>query len=334
MDKVTIKEIAKITGLSVGTVSNVINHVKVRKKNEDRVQEVINKYNYIPNKIAKSLSNKRTNNIGFIIPDIKNPYFPEIVRGAQDLLIKSQYYVFLCNTDNDADKENGYLNDLLSMWVDGIILDPCSSSRDLEILNKIKIPVVLIDREIEGFEKNIVLVDNENGAYKMTKYLISRGHKRILNINGFKNLSTARDRNKGWERAMREHNLEVREEMVHFGSTSVQQGYKIMSSLLGEVKKYDAIFASNDVTAVGVMECLKDNGFLVPNDISIVGFDDIDYVKYIKPSLTTYKNFVYDMGEIAASLLLEIIDSEEDKPVKKIVVEGEIIVRESVRDRI
>jgi LacI family transcriptional regulator len=107
-----------------------------------------------------------------------------------------------------------------------------------------------------------------------------------------------------------------------------------MSSLLGEVKKYDAIFASNDVTAVGVIECLKDNGILVPDDISIVGFDDIDYVKYIKPSLTTYKNFVYDMGEIAASLLLEIIDSEEDKPMKKIVVEGEIIVRESVRDKI
>jgi LacI family transcriptional regulator len=334
MDTITIKEIAKITGLSVGTVSNVINNVKVRKKNKDRVQEVINEYNYVPNKIAKSLSNKRTRNIGFIIPDIKNPYFPEIVRGAQDLLIKSQYYVFLCNTDNDADKENGYLNDLLSMWVDGIILDPCSSSRDLEILNKIKIPVVLIDREIEGFEKNIVVVDNENGAYKMTKYLIEKGHKKILNINASKSLSTARERNKGWERAMREHNLEISEGMVCWGSSSVQQGYKTMEGMLGEVKKYDAIFASNDVSAVGIIECLKDNGFLIPNDISIVGFDDIDFVKYIKPSLTTYKNFVYDMGEIAANLLLEIIDSEENKPIKRIVVDGEIILRESVRDRV
>jgi LacI family transcriptional regulator len=334
MDKVTIREIAKITGLSVGTVSNVINNAKVRKKNKDRVLEVINKYNYIPNRIAKSLSNKRTRNIGFIIPDIKNPYFPEIVRGAQDLLIKNQYYVFLCNTDNDIDKENGYLNDLLSMWVDGIILDPCSSSRDLAILNKIKIPVVLIDREIEGFEKNIIVVDNENGAYKMTKYLIEKGHCRILNINASKNLSTARERNKGWERAMMEHNLEVREEMVYWGSSSVEQGYKTMVSLLDEIKKYDAIFVSNDVSAVGVMECLKDNGFLVPNDISIVGFDDINFVKYINPPLTTYKNFVYNMGEIAANLLLEIIDSKEDRPVKKIIVEGEIIMRESARDRI
>jgi LacI family transcriptional regulator len=337
MDKITIKEIAKITGLSTGTVSNVINNPKiVRENNRKKVLEAVNKFNYIPNKIAKSLSKKRTKNIGFIIPDIKNPYFPEIVRGAQDLLMKNQYYIFLCNTDNDSDKENSYIEDLLSMWVDGIILDSCSSYRNIEILNNIKKPIVLIDREIEGFNRDIVVVDNEVGAYKMTKYLIENGHKKILNINGPKDLSTARERYKGWERAMVEYGLEIRDDQVFWGGNSVEKGYEIMTGLLKNIDicNFDAIFASNDVTAVGVIECLKEKGFNVPSDISIAGFDDINFVKYIKPALTTYRNHVYKMGEVAASLLLEIINTTRFETTKKITINGEIIVRESVRKKI
>ena len=178
-----------------------------------------------------------------------------------------------------------------------------------------------------------MVVDNEVGAYKMTKYLIEKGHKRILNINGPKYLSTAILRYEGYKRAMFDYCLEVKDDMVFWGGNSIEKGYKIMNGLLNIIHEFDAIFASNDVTACGVIECLKDNGLKVPLDVSITGFDDINFMKYINPPLTTYKNYIYKMGEVAAGLLLDVFNSNNKKSLTKTVVEGEIVIRKSVREK-
>ncbi len=334
MERMTIKKIANITGLSVGTVSNVINKsLYVKEKNRNKVLKVIEKYNYKPNKIASSLVKRKTKNIGFIIPDITNPYFPDILRGVQDFFLSKNYYVFLCNSDGDIKKENGFLEDLADMWVDGIILDPCTSLRNTDILKKLQVPVVLIDRSIKGYKSDIVEVDNENGAYKMTKLLIDNGHKIILGLHHSRELSTAISRYNGWKRALNEKDL-FNEELSFWGSASISNGYDFMKKILKKINKFDAIFVSNDVSAIGVINYLQDNGFKVPEDISVAGFDDIYLSKYIKPSLSTFRNYTYKMGEVAADIMLRKIESAIKKPPQKIIIKGEVIIRNSVKNRI
>jgi LacI family transcriptional regulator len=334
MEKMTIKRIASLTGLSVGTVSNVINNSsRVKEINRNKVLEVIEKYNYRPSRIASSLVRRKTNNIGFIIPDITNPYFPDILRGVQDYLLGKNHYVFLCNSDGDIKKEDGFLDDLANMWVDGIILDPCTSFRNTDKLKRIKTPIVLIDRQIRGIKKDIIEVDNENGAYKMTKLLIDKGHKKILSLHGSKKLSTAIARYKGWKRAMEEKNL-FNEEFSFWDSASVTDGYNSMKRILEKISSFDGIFVSNDVSAIGVINCLQQKGFKVPEDISVVGFDDIYLSKYVKPALTTFRNYTYKMGEVAADIMLRKIESNEDKPPRSIIVKGEVILRDSVINRL
>ncbi len=334
MERMTIKKIAKVTGLSVGTVSNVINHSSyVKEKNRKKVLEIIEKYNYKPSKIASSLVRRKTKNIGFIIPDITNPYFPDILRGVQDFFIRKNYYVFLCNSDSDIKKENGYLDDLENMWVDGIILDPCTSLRNIDVLKKIQVPIVLIDRNIKGFDADIVEVDNENGAYQMTKLLIENGHKIIIGLHHSKELSTAISRHNGWKRALEEEGL-FNEELSFWGSASVTTGYDTMGKILKKINKFDAVFVSNDVSAIGVINYLQDNGFRVPEDVSVVGFDDIYLSKYIKPALTTFRNYTYKMGEVAADIMLKKIESKEKQPLQRIVINGEVILRNSVMNKV
>lgn len=321
-----------LAGLSIGTVSNVINNtINVNEKNKNKVLEIIEKHNYRPNRIASSLVKRKTKNIGFIIPDITNPYFPDILRGVQDYLIRRNYYVFLCNSDSDLDKENAYLEDLMNMWVDGIILDTCSSFRNTDILKKIQVPIVLIDRDIRGFKSDIVAVDNEIGAYNMTRLLIDNGHKKIIGLQGPKELSTAKARYKGWKRAMEEKDL-FNEDLSIWGGYSTDTGYDLIGKILKKISKPDAIFASNDVSAIGAIHCLEGNGLKVPEDISIVGFDDIYLSKYIKPGLTTFRNYTYKMGETAADIMLDKIKSEEKNSPKRLIIKGEIIIRNSVKN--
>lgn len=330
MKKVTITQIAKETGLSIGTVSNVINNSSsVKEKNRKKVLEAIKKNNYIPNKIASSLVRGKTKNIGFIIPDIMNPYFPDILRGVQDFLIKKGYYIFLFNSDGDIEKEDAYLDDLIEMRVDGIILDTASSFRNIDVLKKIEVPIVLMDRKIEGYENDAIVVDNEVGAYEMTKLLINYGHKKILHLGGPRILGTTLLRKNGWKKAMEDNGL-VTEGLLFWESASINEGYNLMEKIIKRVIDFDSVFASNDVTAIGVMNCLEENGYKCPEEVSIVGFDDINMAKYMKPSLTTYKNYTYRMGTKAGEVIIKKIESGEKASEGEILVKGKVIIRNSI----
>lgn len=278
----TIKEIARLTGLSVGTVSNVINDVNtVSEKNGIKILETIKNFDYIPNRIARSLSKKSTKNVAFIITDITNPFFPEIVRGAQDLLAKKGYYVFLCNSDNDPEKEESYIYDLISMWVDGMIIAPSDSDyRNLDVFSRVTSPLIIVDREIEELKRDLVIVNNKKGSYEMVNFLVGNGHKNIVALMGPEHVRTAQ-------------------------------------------KRFDAIFAGNDLIAIGAIQLLEEKGYRVPDDISVAGFDDIYISRFMKPPLTTVRQPIYQIGKVAAELLLERVKDSSNFEPRKIVVDGE-----------
>jgi len=328
---VTIKEIAKKVGVSVGTVSKVLNYDKtVSEINKRKVIRIIKELNYRPNRIARSLSKGKTKNVGFIIPDITNPFFPELVRGASDLLISNGYYVFLCSSDNDANKEDFYINDLVSMWIDGIIIAPSDTeNRDIGIFNKIISPFVVIDREIEGLNKDLVIINNKKGAYEAVNYLIGNSHKRIVILAGPQYTKTAQNRFMGWKKALEEKAL-FREEFAFWGNFSIDSGYEMMKKVFDNVDKVDAVFACNDLIALGAIQAIEEKKYKIPDDISIIGFDDIYLSKFLKPSLTTVRQPIYDMGKIAAEILLDRMSSSKDFVPKKVVIEGNLIERGSV----
>lgn len=328
---VTIREIAKKAGVSVGTVSKVINYDEtVSGINKRKVIRIIKELNYRPNRIARSLSKGKTKNVGFIIPDITNPYFPELVRGASDLLISNGYYVFLCSSDNDANKEDLYINDLVSMWIDGMIIAPSDTeNRDISIFNKIISPFVVVDREIKELNKDLIIINNKKGAYEAVNYLISNGHRRIVILAGPQYTKTAQNRFRGWKKALEEKDL-FQEEFVFWGNFSIDSGYEMMKKVFDYLGKVDAVFACNDLIALGAIQAIEEKSYRIPDDISIVGFDDIYLSKFLKPPLTTVRQPIYDMGKIAAEILLDRMSSSVDFVPKKVVIKGNLIVRSSV----
>jgi len=334
---VTIKDVAKSAGVSVGTVSNVLNNLStVTEKNKEKVLSTINKLGYRPNKIAASLSKKKTMNVGLIVPDVSSPFYSDLIKGISDTLDSYNYNVFLCSSNNNLAKETKIINDLLSMWIEGIILIPVyAENRDIELLKKIKTPLVLVNREIEGLKKDIVVFDNLEGAFKATKYLIQNNHKRIIILGGPKYSKSFEDRFKGWQIAMEESNL-FRNNLVFRGDFSVESGYEMMESALKKLKKIDAVFATSDLIALGALSAIEDYNMKVPDDISIIGFGDIYLSKFLKPSLTTIRRPFYNIGKTAVSILLERITQrnnkeDNDSKIKKFIVKGKLEIRNSVK---
>lgn len=332
---VTIKEIAKKAGVSVGTVSKVLNYDKtVSEINKRKVIRIIKELNYRPNRIARSLSKGKTKNVGFIIPDITNPFFPELVRGASDLLISNGYYVFLCSSDNDSNKEDFYINDLVSMWIDGIIIAPSDTeNRDISIFNKIISPFVVVDREIKELNKDLVIINNKKGAYEVVSYLISNGHKKIVLLAGPQYMKTAQDRFMGWKKALEEKAL-FREEFAFWGNFSIDSGYEMMKKVFNNLGKVDAVFACNDLIALGAIQAIEEKKYKIPDDISIIGFDDIYLSRFLKPPLTTVRQPIYNMGKIVAEILLDRMSSSVDFIPKKVVIEGSLVIRNSVSKKV
>ena len=332
---VTIKEIAKKARVSVGTVSKVLNYNEtVSEINRKKVIKTIKELNYTPNRIARSLSQGKTKNIGFIIPDITNPFFPALVKGASDILISKGYYVHLCSSDNDPDKEDLYINDLKSMWADGIIIAPSDTeNRNISVFNTIMSPFVVVDRVIEGLNKDLVIINNKKGAYEEVDYLINNGHKKIVLLAGPKHTKTAQNRFKGWKKAVDEKKL-FKEEFAFWGKFTIDSGYEMMKKVFNNLGKVDAVFACNDLIALGAIQAIEEKKYKIPRDISIIGFDDIYLSRFLKPPLTVVRQPIYDMGKIAGEILLDRMTNSSDFIPKKVVIEGKLVIRGSVSRKI
>ncbi|SDG75122.1 transcriptional regulator, LacI family [Thermoanaerobacter thermohydrosulfuricus] len=330
---VTIKDIAKLANVSITTVSRVINNKTegVSEETRNRILQLVKELGYQPNAIARGLVTKKTKTVGLIIPDISNPFFPDIARGVEDSAHIYGYNVFLCNTDDNLEKESEYINALKEKYVDGIIFTSSSIPKHEHITDLIKsgIPVVIMDRRIDSEDIYGVFLDNYEGGYIATKYLIDLGHKRIGCITGPLYISNAIERLEGYKRALVDNEIEVDNRLIFEGD------YKINSGIIGAEKLLEhevtAIFASNDLMAYGAYKAIRSYGYKIPDDISVVGFDDIQLSQILEPQLTTIRQPAYDMGLTAARMLIKLIEGK--KMNKKIAnFRPQLIIRQSTKD--
>lgn len=329
----TLKHIAVEANVSIKTVSRVINSdPNVKLETRKRVQELIDKRGYEPNLIARSLKKRKTNTVGFIVPDIGNPSFAEIVKGCYEVFDKKGYYVFLSSSENSPEKEVNIIKDLLSMLIEGIILIPATTvKRDIAFFTSMKCPIVILDREIDGLNKDKVVLSNKKGAYDATKLLIDNGNEKIVILGGLKEAKTAQKRFEGYKEAMDEKGI-FDEKYVFWGDFSIDSGYKMMNEAICDLgKEIEAVFACNDFIALGAINSIKKNGLKIPEDISIIGFDDMFFSAYLNPPLSTVHIPFNDEGTIAAKLLLKKMGNPLSLEVERIIVDTDIIVRESVR---
>ncbi len=329
--KVTINDIAKIANVSKATVSRVINNKAegVSVETRDKILKLVDEYSYQPSMIARGLVTKKTKTIGLIIPDIANPFFPLLVRGAEDYAYKFDYHIFLCNTDRSVDKERSYLKSFVEKSVDGVILTSNISEGDsqYELFKKHNIPCVLLDRHVEfdDYEAGVYL-DNVKGAYMATKLLLDHGHERIAFISGPMSVATSTNRLKGFETACEEKGVAVQRDLILEGDYSLDSGNKLIHKLLEKNKRFTAVFAGNDMMAFGAMKAMKSKGIIIPDDVEVVGFDNIELSQIVEPALTTIAQPAYKMGAHGAMLLIKLIEGKKLKK-KNIILEPELIIR-------
>lgn len=330
---VTMRQIATIAKVSIGTVSHVINDTAtVRPKLRERVLEAIRSLGYQPSALAQGLRRKRTNMLGMIIPDITNPFFPGVVRGAEDVAYRSSYRIILCNADNDADKESSYVRELRSYQVAGLLIIPSGGvdiAAHLRTYTSASVPVVCIDRVPEGWKGDAVLVANENGAYEGTRHLIEMGHRRLAVITGPLKLTNAAERLKGFKRALDEARLKIDPEFVQEARFDAASGYQSAMRILRMLPRPTAIFACNDLMAFGVLQAVRELNIRCPKDLSILSFDSLEFTKLTAPPLTSIYQPGYQVGATAARLLLQRIDGTQVAP-KRLLLPTELMRRESV----
>lgn len=332
---ITIKDIARLSGVSTATVSKVINGkaYDISDVTIEKVKKVIEEQNYSPNRIARSMITKKTKTIGLIIPDVRNPFFTDLTRGAEDVANERGYSIFFCNTDDDLTKEIKYLNSLIEKQVDGIALaGAVGRNKELEEKLNIKTPIVALDRNVyfKGI-KGKIEVDNFSGAYDAVTHLIDLEHKRIMFLSGQLNTKPSLDRLEGYKRALKDNGIEYDERLVIVGKYSSEFGYEIIRNTTMD-EGVTAIFCANDLIAIGAMNALKEKGLRIPEDISIVGFDDIYFSSLVTPALTTVRQPSYEIGYLAIETLIDILEGRENMR-DKVEIKLELIVRESTSKR-
>jgi LacI family transcriptional regulator len=332
----TIRDVAKLANVSPITVSRVVNNSGyISQETRERVQAAIEKLGYVPNMLGPSLRFKQTMTLAMVITDITNPFFTTVTRGVEDVAQANGYSTILCNTDESEEKQEQYLQMLLRRRIDGILLVPASSSPDpIRLIQRQGIPVVVLDRQIPGVEVDIVRADSEAGAYQLTQYLLSLGHRQITMLAGPKSTSTAVDRVEGFCRAMNEAGLSTCATQILWGAFTQESGYSMAGEALASIPRPTALFAANNFVAIGAMQAMREQGMRIPEDIALVAVDDIPPAFAINPFLTVAAQPAREMGQQAAQLLLDIIKKETDHQYQHIVLPTELIIRTSSEKRI
>ena len=326
-------EIARMANVSLGTVSHVLNgSARVREPLRKRVLEAVQAAGYQPSQLARGLRRDKTNMIGMIIPDITNPFFPAVVRGAEDVAFSNGYRLILCNTDNDHSKELVHLNELRTYLPAGLIVIPSNFSdltAQAESYRRAGTGVVCVDRLPKNWSGDSVTANNEEGAYDATRYLIQMGHTKLAAIAGPLHLTNAQERLGGFKRAMREAKLHLAPEYVQETTFDKQGGHSKALILLRLIPRPTAIFASNDMIALGALLAIREAGLRCPEDVSLMGFDDLDLAETTNPSLSSVSQSGYQLGTTAARILLDRLEGDQG-PAKHVVLETSLKLRHSI----
>ncbi len=328
----TIVEVAKRAGVSIATVSNVIRGTKrVSPALQQRVEAAIRELDYYPNEIARSLKVKQTRMLGIVVPDITNPFFPEIVRGAEDIAFERGYFLVTANTDEQIGRERRIVGALRSYRADGILLasTPGNDVTHIQQVIAAGLPVVCLDRPVSGVQADAVLLDNVRGSRECVRHLIQMGHRRIALITGQLKAQIARERLKGYEEALREADIEVDPALVMEGDFREESGYRLTRQLLQKRLPATAIFTSNGVMTLGALKAFEEQGIKCPEDIALATFDDLAVDHSFHPRLTAVVQPSYEMGARAATILIDRIEGKSNGRLALVRIVPTLIIRES-----
>ncbi len=333
----TISDVAKRAGVSTMTVSRVINRSGYTSiETRARVEAAVEELGYVPNALARQLRSKRTKTIALVVSDISNPFFTTIARGVEDVAASHGFSVMYCNTDESAVEEERYLLMLIERQVDGILLVPARSSGDsFRLLHAHRMPLVVLDRRIAARNVDSVRCDSEAGAYALAKHLVDLGHRRIAVLTGRRNISTSIDRVAGCRRALEEAGLPLEDDLVHwggfnFGSLNQADGHRMaLEVLAADGERPTAIFCANNFIGFGAIRALREAGLRVPEDMSVVAFDDLPEEWVSDPFLTVAAQPAYEIGQRAATLLLDQLAGHHEPTGESVVLPFELIIRRS-----
>lgn len=324
----TIQEVAKKSGVSVATVSRVLNNSEsVALATREKVQAIIDQLNYNPNLLGRNLRRSETRMILVLLQNIGNPFYSKVVKGMEDLAHENSYNVLICNTNTDIQLEKVYLDFLRNKLVDGVIFtSPAMSNKELTRLAK-EYPVVVCNEYKEGIEAPVVTIDNEAAGYDAVSHLIKLGHKKIGLIS-VGNVGSSYDRIQGYKRAMREAGLQIDEDYIVYHTFSYKGGMRGIKQLLQLKEPPTAVFCISDLIAVGAIKELKSRGIKVPDNIAVVGFDNNSIAPMYEPSITTIAQPRYDIGKKTMDIMLKRIKGIT--PSNLIIkMEHELIIRDS-----
>jgi len=328
----TILDVAKLAGVSSTTVSHFINGTRfVSNESREKVEKAIADLGYRPNSLARGLRRGESKTIGLIVPDNSNPFFAEILRSIENIGYSNGYSVILCNSDGDIQKEIAYTELLFTKQVDGIVFITTNNSCEhLQQLIDAGIPIIVVDRDIPLKGTDVLLVDNFQGGYEATRYLIGLGHRRIACITGPSRLTPSADRVNGYKKSLSDAGIDAKPDWVVGGDFQFQGGENGIEKILHLDPRPSAVFACNDMMALGVLRGLRKVHLSVPQDISLIGFDDIAMTSVVSPSLTSVAQPIQKISELAFELLINHIQKKKGVPEeKRIVLPTQIIIRES-----
>lgn len=328
MKRVIMKDVAEKAGVSISTVSLVLNERPgVKKETRRKVLEIARRCHYIPNHIARSLVTRKTSTVGIIVPDISEVFYGTLVKIMQDAMDRHGYSMMLCNAENNQHKERHYISFLVEKGTDGIIMVPCSGA-NADLIRAVTLPVVFVDRRIPGLNKSYVGIDNRKAAREATEHLIRLGHRRIACLGGPPDASINEERVAGYREALEAHGIPVDPGRILPTDLTVQGGYDTTRRLLALESVPTAIFTSGDTCAIGVFEALAERNILVPEEMAIVGFDDMKFAPFLRVPLTSVHQPLDQIGTTAVDLLLKVLRKDSAQP-EHVTLDADLIVRES-----
>ncbi len=331
----TLKDVAKLAGVHSSTVSRVLRgkeSFRIPKETQDKIIAAAKELSYQPDQGARALRLKKSHTIGLIVPDISNPFFFFFSRTIEINSFETGFTFIVCNTNYHQEKENHFLNELLSRRIDGLIIAPVQGSKEKinELLDK-NFPVVLIDRYFEDMETNAIISDNCETAYQVVKYFAEHGHKRIAFIKGQSGIYTIAKRLEGYKKAVQDFGLVNEPGLIAGGGFCIEDGYNATQVVLNGSKNPTALLVSGNLLTVGVIKAITEKGMSIPQDISIIAYEDNVFTPYLAAPVTVIAHPVEEMGKKAFSLLMEHLEAKIKISYSKIVVKSRIEIRDSVR---
>ncbi len=329
---VTMKDVARKSGVSIATISKYINGGNVLEENRVIIDKTIKELGFEVNEIARGLKTNKTMTIGLLIPSLENIFFTSIVSNIESILIKNGYSTIICDYKEDKNLEKQKLDFLVKKMVDGIITMPLGN--DIEAINSVlnrNIPVVLIDRALKGVDCDTVLVDNLNASYNAVEQLIVLGHKRIGIICGPDEIYTAQERLKGYDRVHEDYNMSIDANLIKKGDYQVESGYSLLTELIKMEEPPTAVLVTNYEMTLGAIMAINESDIKIPDEISFIGFDNLQLAKVVKPPLSIVIQPVQQIGEVAAKTILKRLKGDTSNFPSMIRLKTELILKESVR---